>query len=106
MSTQTPCDTPADILLEQLQASRVHGFPFFAYTGAMHVSQTDNMLTMQMPSNPQKIAIVTVMYVKVTDTYTVLFYQRPKIASEIKSVVENVYVDQLAETIARGTGVF
>ena len=98
--------TPAQILLEQLKAAKVNGFPFFAYTGAMHVSQTDNMLTMQMPSNPQKIAIVTVMYVKVTDTYTVLFYQRPKIASEIKSVVENVYVDQLAETIARGTGVF
>ena len=38
------------------------------------------------------------MYVKGTDTYTVLFYQRPKITSEIKSVVEDVYVDQLAET--------
>ena len=44
--------TPAQILLEQLKASKVNGFPFFAYTGAMHVSQTDNMVTMQMPSKP------------------------------------------------------
>ena len=94
--------TPAKILLEQLKAAKVNGFPFFAYMGIKHTSTTEDMVTLQMPKNPKNISYVYVLYDRGTDTYTVMFYS----GFVAKSTVRDVYVDQLAETIAKGTGVF
>ena len=94
--------TPANILMEQLKAAKVNGFPFFAYMGIKQTTTTDDVVTMRMPKNPKNISYVSVMYSHGTDTYTVIFtccgrYCKP---------ARGVYVGELAETIARGTGVF
>ena len=94
--------TPAKILLEQLKAAKVNGFPFFSYMGIKHTSNTDKMVAMRMPKNPKRISYVSVMYDSGTDTYAVLFYR----GLAVKSTIRDVYVDQLVETIAKGTGVF
>ena len=102
MNQTVSSDTPADILLGQLRASRVHGFPFFAYTGIRPAVKSDNMLTMKVPSNPKKISVVAVKYDKGTDTYMVFFYRQTFVVHE----TSDVYVGELAETIAKGVGVF
>ena len=94
--------TPAKILLEQLRAAKVNGFPFFAYMGIKQTSTTEDMVTLKMPKNPKNISYVYVMYDRGTDTYAVMFYS----GFVAKSTINDVYVDQLAETIAKGTGVF
>ena len=94
--------TPAKILLEQLRAAKVNGFPFFAYMGIKQTSTTENMVTLKMPKNPKDISYVYVHYDRGTDTYGIMFYK----GFVAKSTINDVYVDQLAETIAKGTGVF
>ena len=94
--------TPAEVLMEQLKAAKVNGFPFFAYMGIKHTSTTEDMVTLRMPKNPKNISYVYVLYDHGTDTYTVMFYS----GFVAKSTISDVYVDQLAETIAKGTGVF
>ena len=94
--------TPAKILLEQLRAAKVNGFPFFAYMGIKQTSTTENMVTLKMPKNPKDIEYVYVTYDRGTDTYGIMFYK----GFVAKSTINDVYVDQLAETIAKGTGVF
>ena len=94
--------TPAKILLKQLRAAKVNGFPFFAYMGIKQTSTTENMVTLKMPKNPKNISYVYVTYDRETDTYGVMFYS----GFVAKSTISDVYVGELAETIAKGTGVF
>ena len=101
MSGQAARTTPAEILLEQLKAAKVNGFPFFAYMGIRQTSTTEDMVTLKMPKNPNGIHYVYVRYDRGTDTYGIMFYK----GFVAKSSINDIYVGQLAEAIARGVGV-
>lgn len=92
-----------ETILVQLKASKVNGFPFFAYTGIRNfVMMGETELKLSVPKNPSGLKSVLVVYDYGTDTYTVI----PQLDANFPvKRVEEVYCDMLAETIAREMGV-
>ena len=102
MSKTTPTENSEVVqeIVRQLQASRVNGFPFFAYTGIKKMSQfSESELALALPRGPKPIKLVIVKYEYGSDTYTLTFY-----GTNSKGVVkrlEDIYFDQMAEIITR-----
>lgn len=91
-----------EIILDQLRASRVNGFPFFAYTGIKkYVMLGSNELKLECPRNPKRINTIWITYDVGQDLYNVSL-RRDSIPVER---FEGVFFDQLAEIIANGIGV-
>jgi hypothetical protein len=89
-------------IIEQLKESKIHGFNFFIYTGIKKIlSNSDGDLILKLPSDSPKYNSV-VIKLDVSDTYTLEFYKK----YDLKNTVKDIYVDQLAETITRETGVY
>lgn len=92
-------------IFRQLQASKVNGLPFMAYTGAKAKIYSPTTLQLKVPKNPKNIDEVLVHYVHGSDTYTIYFNGRiGRIEREI-SRADDVYGDVLASTIASQMGV-
>ena len=102
MSTEQAQDEyfVAKEIFRQLQASKVNGFPFFAYTGIKSIEKTQNGLTLHFPKNPSKFCRVDIT-LNDMDTYDLKFINPKKSAYE----VDDLYWDQLAQVIAMNMGV-
>jgi hypothetical protein len=85
-------------LHQQLNQTRINGFPFFAYTGIKPtiISQTD--MNLKPPTNPNKVSSINVHYNKGTDEYDVRIQSGKKI-EEINGLqwdnLGNVIVDKM-----------
>lgn len=94
------------IILDQLKSSKINGFPFFAYTGIKDfvMEGEDTLSLTKIPKNPKNVTRVSVVYDYGTDTYNVYIMENNAgmIGTEPKT---DIYVDQLADTIAQGMGV-
>lgn len=90
----------AEIILEQLQESRVNGFPFFAYMGIKKYVLMENELLLRMPAD-SKFNKVEVVYDVGQDLYNIIFF----IQSVLVKRVDGVTFDVMAEIIAREAGV-
>lgn len=94
----------ADEIFNQLKASRVNGFPFFAYTGIKASIFSEESLYLKLPKNPSKFKSILVTYDLGSDTYIVSFYTHDDpLKSEDRHT--DIYFDQLAELIVREMGV-
>lgn len=105
MSQQETTFEIQETILEQLKASRVNGFPFFAYTGIKRfVMAGETELKLDMPKNPKGLSHVWIKYNFGTDAYDLSFckngFNFPTVAN-----AQEVYCDMLAEVIAREMGV-
>jgi len=91
-----------EIILEQLQASRVNGFPFFAYTGIKkYILYGNEELILHLPTNPSKYTSLSVVYDRGQDLYDIIFKQS---GLPIKKI-QGIYCDQMAEIIIREMGI-
>jgi len=98
MSNTTTQNTEiAKEIFRQLQASKVNGFPFLAYTGLKPQIFSATELYLKAPRNPNKVKNILVSYSHARDTYTVLFNGSQR--------HEDIYADVLAEMIVREMGV-
>ncbi len=93
-------------IFAQLKASKVNGFPFFAYTGIKSSLFSEESLYLKTPKNPGGYKSILVMYDRVSDTYKVTFYDHESIPKQDgEDVVRDVYADSLADLIVRKMGV-
>ena len=91
------------IMLEQLQASKIHGFNFFAYTGIKRtVSSGQNKLILKLPSD-SKFEIVQITLTPMDEYKIELFKSSLKPAQK---TVDGLGWENLAETIVRELGVY
>ena len=97
---QTHDTTVQDTIIEQLKASRVNGFPFFAYTGIRDfVMMGETELKLSCPRNPGHVKYFVVAYIRGSDTYRLSFYKKGDFVPF--SIVDDVYFDQLSDLIVR-----
>lgn len=88
------------IIFDQLKASRVNGFPFFAYMGIKKYVMIDNTLMLHLPWNKKKYEVVDIIYDVGADLYKIQFR-----AGLPLKIIDGVFFDQMAEIIAREVGV-
>ena len=94
-----------ETILEQLKATKVNGFPFFAYTGIEHfVMAGENELKLDMPKNPNKLSHVWINYNYGTDAYDLTFCRNNNNMDQALNLKE-IYCDQLGEVIVNAMGV-
>ena len=87
-----------------LKASKVNGFPFFAYSGIKPTIFSSEALYLKLPRNPSKFKSILVTLNRATDTYDVNFYtHETTLKAEDKH--DDVYVEQLVELIVREMGI-
>lgn len=91
----------AQTIFEQLKASKVHGFPFFAYTGLKPQIVSETELNLKAPRNPKHVKNILVQYHY--DTYTVLFDTGK---GKPLDTYNDIYADQLSDIIVSKMGVF
>ena len=85
-------------ILEQLTASKVRGFAFFAYTGIKKfVVVGEDEIRFECPKNPGKIKVLAVKYIGGSDMYTVLSLKNKNGIAHVSKTQEDVYCDGLAE---------
>ena len=100
-----------EIILDQLKQSKIHGFPFFAYTGIKSfVMAGDNndgnpQLKLDCPKNPNQITHLWITYIRGLDVYAVSFH-RDNNNFDTPAQHGEVYCDQLAEIITEQMGVW
>jgi hypothetical protein len=87
----------AEEIFKQLQASKVNGFPLFAYTGLKPQIFSATELYLKAPRNPNKVSNILVSYQYGSDTYTVVINGTERL--------EDIYADGLADLIVRKMGV-
>lgn len=92
-----------ETILAQLKASKVNGFPFFAYTGIKNfVMMGETELKLIVPKNPAGLKSVLVVYDYGSDTYRVI----PQLDANFPvKTITDVYCDVLAECIVQEMGV-
>ena len=89
-------------ILNQLNQSRIHGFPFFAYTGMKPLGViSDTEISMKAKRNPSGFSKVGVKYNYDSDTYTVKFIKN----SGIVESVDDVYFNEMAQLIVDKLGI-
>jgi hypothetical protein len=95
--------TVQDTILEQLQAGRVNGFPFFAYTGIKNfVAFGEKELKLSCPRNPGHVKYIIIALLP-SDTYRISFYKKGDFVPF--ATVDDVYFDHLVEIIVKKMGV-
>ena len=101
MSTTTQTENfVAKEIFSQLNASRVNGFPFFAYTGVTPQIFTATELYLKVPRNPGKVANVMISH-NVMDTYDIIINGKKGLISRY----EDIYADAMVDLIVRVMGV-
>lgn len=90
-------------LFRQLNASKVNGFPFLAYTGAKPSLDIENTAVfLKMPRNPKGVKNVLISYDYGRDTYTIVINGRK---SDGESKFTDIYADMVSDLIVREMGV-
>jgi len=104
MSKQKIQDTTIqETILDQLMQTKVHGFPFFAYTGIKdYVMASDDTLILHLPENPKGLDNINVVYDFGMDVYKLYAF---KGGVPLESKME-VYFDELGELITKYMGVY
>lgn len=97
-TTQTQTDEVAQEIFRQLNASRVNGFPFFAYTGIKASVFANNALYLKLPKNPSAFKSILISYDYGSDTYKVSFYTHED-PLKVGDTHTDVYADALADLI-------
>jgi len=103
-TTQNKNTKVSEEIFSQLQASKVNGFPFFAYTGIKASIFSAESLYLKLPKNPSPFKSILVVYEYDSDTYKVQFYTHDEVLKE-KDIHTDIYADGLAELIVREMGV-
>lgn len=98
---QTQNNEVAKEIFSQLQASKVNGFPFFAYSGIKASIFSTTKLHLKAPRNPKRIKNILINYQYGSDTYTVIFNG----SNKHEDIFDDVYADGLADLIVREMGV-
>lgn len=103
---QTQVNKVQETILEQLKISKIHGFPFFAYTGikSFVVIGDETLSLVKIPKNPNWITEISIFYDYDRDTYIVSFFEDHK--EETNKEFQDIYCDGLSEVIAREMGVY
>ncbi len=83
-------------MLAQLNASRLNGFPFFAYSGIKPISKMDKGLVLQCPRNPAMVKFIEFTLDEGRDTYNLKFYDNK---GNIKTSESDIYADMVAGII-------
>ena len=63
-------------MLDELFQTKVRGFPFFAYTGIKDylLMGNDSLMLTPLPSNPNKISAIEIIYRPDHDAFTIAYY--------------------------------
>ncbi|MBL4817960.1 MAG: hypothetical protein JKY15_01835 [Deltaproteobacteria bacterium] len=102
-SIQTKDNYKAEEIFSQLQASKVNGFPFFAYSGIKPSIFSTTALYLKLPKNPSKFKGILVTVTEM-DTYNVNFYtDDDPLKAEDRHT--DIYAEQLVELIVREMGI-
>ena len=103
-NTTTENNFYAHEIFSILNASKVNGFPFFAYSGIKPSIFSSEALYLKLPRNPSKFRSILVTLNRATDTYDVNFYTHENpLKAEDKH--DDVYNSQLVELIVREMGI-
>ena len=89
----------------QLKASKVNGFPFFAYSGIKASVFSNTALYLKLPKNPSPFKSILVTLNITRDTYDVNFYthEDPLKADDRHT---DIYNDQLVDLIVKEMGIY
>lgn len=95
-----------ETILNQLKASKVNGFPFFAYTGikSFTMEGEDTLMLKNIPSNPNGITNVVIVYDYGRDSYRVHTFKKNQRTIPSNSY-EDIYFDALSSIIVDEMGV-
>jgi len=103
-SQQTETKLVAKEIFKQLSASKVNGFPFFAYSGIKPSLFSETALYLKLPKNPSKFKSILVTLNLTTDTYDVNFYtHEDPLKSDDRHT--DIYNDALVDLIVREMGI-
>ena len=109
-TTQTEQQTQEipETILDQLMQSKIHRFPFFAYTGIKGFVMMGNeaLKLKDIPRNPNKITGIDIYYDAGHDAYNVYFEKGVFPKNYRFKGYSEVYFDQLAECITKEMGVY
>lgn len=91
-------------IIDQLHASRVNGFPFFAYTGLLTfvLKGNDTVEFNKVPRNPNHIEKIVIKYDQGQDLYNVMLFKKND-PTPIRT--DGVFFDMLADIIVDEMGV-
>ncbi len=91
-------------IIDQLNASRVNGFPFFAYTGLKKfvLIGNDTVQFNKVPRNPKDIEKIVIKYDQGQDLYNIILFKRN---DPTPINFDGIFFDQLADVIVDGMGV-
>jgi len=90
-----------ETMLEQLQASKIHGFNFFAYTGIRGYTMAgEDTLILKTPRGSKYDSVHVIL--TPMDEYDLIFMK----GGFPKESVRGIYCDMFAEVIVRNLGVF
>ena len=103
-SQQTETHLVAKEIFKQLSASKVNGFPFFAYSGIKPSLFSETALYLKLPKNPSKFKSILVTLNVARDTYDVNFYthEDPLKADDRHT---DIYSEALVDLIVREMGI-
>lgn len=100
--SKTQNTTIQETMLEQLNYSKVNGFPFFAYTGIKRFAMLgEDCLILHLPRNPKRLTNVNIIYDYGWDVYKVQTFKNGVMVDKL----DEVYFDELAQKIAGFMGV-
>ena len=97
MSTEAP--RYSDVIIDQLTASKVNGFPFWAYTGLKLLRQTDRKIQLIAKRNPGRVHIVSIQYHYDSDTYILIFARKNGVATTHIDVYADVMVNMIIDAM-------
>jgi hypothetical protein len=92
--------TVEQTILDQLNQTRVNGFPLLKYIGTKTAQFRHNTCIISVQENPKGITAIEVEYIEALDTYTIRYYKGNQIITEH----DDIYFDNF-DSIARELGV-
>jgi len=95
------------IILDQLKNSKVHGFPFFAYTGIKGFTMVGNesLMLVKIPRNPKSVTNITISYDETQDLYNLYLFRKHQ-STIPQAEYQGLFFDQLVEIITKSMGVY
>lgn len=94
----------AEEIMSQLKQSKVHGFPFFNYSGAKDFVGADNFLQFSIP-NKKRIAKIRIVFDEARDLYNLEFYKKKGFDMVLSNNIKGIYADQMVELIVNEVGI-
>ena len=94
----------AEEIMSQLKQSKVHGFPFFNYSGAKDFVGAENFLQFSIP-NRKRIAKIRIVLDVVKDLYNLEFYKKKGFDMILSNSINGVFADQIVELIVNEVGI-